>query len=175
MNKNIIFSVFLFLFWSIVIAYITLAAVPLNPVSLRFENKMNILSVVPEGWGFFTRNPREPAIFIYKRDSITNRFSLINYPMPAPQNYFGISRKMRKINIELFSILPTLNDSIWQKGETDAFTLSCDSITSTKGIFDNSALRGSLLIVKQERLPWAWVNSKNKLIMPYKKLVLNIY
>ena len=174
MSKNFLFSVILTIFWTIIMAYITLAAVPLNPISMNFENKMNILSVVPEGWGFFTRNPREPALYMYYRKSPNSGYTLLNSPLSSPENGFGISRRMRKINIELFAILSTVKDSSWQRGNENAIDLSCDSTLSVKGIFDNSTLRGTFLLIKQERLPWAWARQRQQIIMPYKKIILDI-
>lgn len=173
MNKKIAFASFLLVCWAAILAYIALASVPLNPASLKFENKMNILSVVPEGWGFFTRDAREPAIHVYKKENAG--YSLVNYPMPDWKNGLGVSRNMRKINIELFSLLAAVQDSSWQTDTTGRLSFDCDTMVTLKGPFNHSRLRGTFLVVKQERLPWAWAGQWKTITMPYKKLLLNIY
>ena len=172
MNSRLLFCGLLFTFWSVVLLCITLAAVPLNPISLSFDSKMNILSVVPEGWGFFTRNPREPSVHAYKRNE--NRLTLVNKPMSDPDYWFGLSRKSRKINMELMGKIRSIPDSVWQQGRPDVMDTSCDSVYKMSRRNLKPLLLGEYLVIRQNRLPWAWAGGRQMPLMPYQKVLLII-
>ena len=77
--------------------YILVISVPNNVLSLNNSvlnnSKMNAL--IPEGWAFFTRSPREEQIYIYSYKDL-RKVSLKNTDM---SQYLGIKRKNRFIDV----------------------------------------------------------------------------
>src|SRR5690606_6732348 len=57
----------LLLGWSTVTVYALHGALPYNPVKLPFQDRFNIRLFLPEGWAFFTRDPREDRMLPYLR------------------------------------------------------------------------------------------------------------
>lgn len=124
-----------------------------NTINLNLKT-LGILS--PQGYAFFTRNPQEPQIYIYKfkNDSI-----IINIAPKSTTSkmFFGISRANRRASLEFNEIFPKLTkwqnyESIKQYNEIKTDTFSLKSVDTHKN-------QGKYLIVKESRIPWAW--SKN--------------
>ena len=53
-----LFFVGLVLFWSILLSLVAISGLPYNPLSMSLRIELGIRSVLPEGWGFFTKDPR---------------------------------------------------------------------------------------------------------------------
>lgn len=171
LNKTGYIYIGLILFWSVAVIIIGLSALPLNPLSLKYVNKINIFSIVPEGWGFFTKNPREPQYYLYKKTA-PDKFELITVSSSDKTNYFGLKRTSRVINSELFEILRQINDSLWQKngGSEASIDLHCDNNISVQNLSKSPNLKGLYTVISQERIPWAWSSSYKSIVMPYRKI-----
>ncbi len=150
-------------FWIVVIVFIFRISVPV-PGNLSFKQKANAFSIIPQGWGFFTRDPKEPQYLIFDKDG--TKLSKSN---SEPSNLFGISRKNRLMNIELSLIMSKIKESSWSDYKEGKFDFNSTIISDTISInFNPSSLKGHFFIAQQERLPWAWAKSNNKIVMPYK-------
>ena len=57
----------LILGWLVVAIYVLDASLPFNPIRLPFEQALQLRRIVPEGWAFFTRDPREPQPLPFSR------------------------------------------------------------------------------------------------------------
>jgi hypothetical protein len=53
--------------WGVAALYALHTVIPFNAVVLPFERDLPVRSLTPEGWAFFTRNPREKQISAYRR------------------------------------------------------------------------------------------------------------
>lgn len=53
----------------LVVIYIMLLSIDNNIVSTNYSSLMNnkVKFIIPQGWAFFTRNPREDQVIIYKQ------------------------------------------------------------------------------------------------------------
>lgn len=118
-------------------------------------------TISPQGWGFFTKSPREDNVYIY---SVTNK-NIINEMLPNSHysNFFGLSRKSRMIGFEISHILVQLNKEKWEN-----FNGNFNKYTKKAIKVDNSKLHylktGSYLLVKEKVPPYLWRNYvKNKL------------
>ena len=57
---TLLFTLFVF---SIIIAQVVITNMPYNP--LRKGNfETSVAAVLPQGWAFFTRSPREPQLYL---------------------------------------------------------------------------------------------------------------
>lgn len=153
------------LFWCFVVLYIAFASIPFNPLSLSFT-KSYLYSLVPEGWGFFTRNPKEEVHLVFKKTR-DNRWKLFTKSNADPEFSFGISRKNRRILAETQYLIEKLDDTMFLSRDGNAFNFSTKKIILTKSAFKNPILTGDLILVKQKRLPWAWSENYKEINMPY--------
>ncbi len=124
-----------------------------------------MLVLVPQGWAFFTRDPREDELYLLQ---INSKDSVVSFTKTNSDKefYFGASRKNRTIMIEFSLILSKINKNAWRAGENNSFELERSIVPDTISLdFYPQNIKGDFYIVKQERLPWAW--SKNQsLVMP---------
>ena len=156
--------------WFIAITYIALASIPFNPLSLSFNQKNSIFILASQGWGFFTRNARESEIVLYKR--INNRWVHYNKASADPEYFFGASRMSRRINVELLVLTQQIKDtSVWIDGnqkKLDTSSFHTSPIFTIVNSYGDHILLGEFIVIKSERLPWAWSSNFYSIIMPYK-------
>jgi len=144
-------------------------------MSIDVLAERGIKTAVPEGWGFFTRNPREPDITLYENHGGHWR-KAEHMPISSASNLSGIDRLPRAQSVELGMLLNALNES-------DAWT-PCDGDLESclKGVRQVSlhpqwrypALRGLVAFIRQEPVPWAWVESRATIRMPIELIVANL-
>lgn len=144
-----------------------LSFLDLNPISIAQKEAKLIFTLAPQGWGFFTRSPRELQTLIYIKKNA--KYELVNKSGSDPEYLFGLSRYSRRKNIELGQIFSTLPDSIWSVCPTREI-FDCDSgkVFSVKNVYKNSACFGDYLLILSEPIPWAWAKSYNRITMPFK-------
>lgn len=156
--------------WAAVIVYIGLSSIPFNPLNLSYNEKTSIFTLIPQGWGFFTRNPREDEPYIYKKVGkdwikVSNSNSDVGY-------FFGASRKGRKINFEAYSLLSQIKDSLaWKKADiviASAKDFEPLPVVQVVNNTTNPILFGEFVFVKKRKVPWAWSSYYFKQPMPSK-------
>ncbi len=134
-------------------------------VSFSTSTKMWNRYILPEGWSFFTKSPRDKELSIYKIDKnqiqpfVKNAFSL--------KYLFGLNRRSRTVTTDLTIIYADLSkDLTWLDitNFNNEISLSDTiNIPSFKYNFKKPALdKGKYLILKKEITPWAyWSKDKN--------------
>lgn len=143
-----------------VIAYIVLISFQ-EDGAIHFQKNESV-QFFPQGYAFFTRNPREPHINIYEVFKDDSLVQINEKASLSAQNLFGLSRKNRRLNIEFQEVISKilLWENSFEKAKQKSLTLKLDSKESNK-------ICGKYLFVKEERIPWAWI--KNKKLSPKKK------
>lgn len=133
-------------------------------------------NLFPEGWGFFTRNPREEMLYFLKNDN-DKLIKMIN-PCSSSEYSFGLDRNCRSKSAELEVIISQINDSLWVTEDTSIllgkkkiFSIPKDTVTN---FFYYPKITGNILIVKQKRLPWAWSKNRNNLKIPLKYIEIYV-
>jgi len=161
-----------FLIVSGVLFFSLISAIDMTPVSIPYKNSRLIFTVVPQGWGFFTRDPRELQTLVYAKSD--QEFVLVNKSGAEPEYLFGLSRRSRRINVELGQIFGLIPDSLWVDCPSKNLS-TCESLEAHhyKNPYLNPICKGEYLLVSQEPVPWAWSQSYYKINMPFK--VCKIY
>lgn len=141
--------------FAIIAVYAAHAAIPESPLTLPLESKGGISQVLPEGWAFFTRDPREPDVDVYAPlgDSWTE----------VDQSYhgagLGFDRSSRHRSRELGYLLTELPASEdWQVCSRALEECLAESRPDeVANLFPGvRALCGQLAILVAEPIPWAW-------------------
>lgn len=151
--------------------------IPFNPVSYKFNAIKQAFSVLPQGWAFFTRSPRESQVIVYqiREDTIFEQEVLRH---SYPENGFGLNReqtfKMNELQFIIADLKPTqYTTTTWNYMQHKKGILP-DTTFQVSHVFQHSALAGKeILLVFQEIVPWAWGHNNN-IMMPAKAVKLKI-
>lgn len=128
-----------------------------NPFSLEYGTSYAMTKMLPQGWGFFTRDPREPIHRFYNcnGDQLTE-IGLNNSSIKA---LGGASRYHRRFNLELHRVRSIIPDSLYIKGNN----LTCDlypahTIEDERGFDYHFVEDGIYAISVENKKPWLYAN-----------------
>jgi antimicrobial peptide system SdpA family protein len=126
----------------------------------KFQNQ-----ILCQGWGFFTKGPRDVKTYVY-----VNGDNIIT-PYTSIKNLFGIRRHNTRLGYEVGSLLKTIRNDKWKKTATDSFP---GSFYLTESKINNPKILGEIIVVNEERTPWAWAKYDGKLNFYKVYLKLNV-
>lgn len=159
--KILITSFWLYLIYNVLFYY--------NPLKFTFKSidAATTFNFFPQGWGFFTKNPKEEMFLVYKEEK--GKFKKVVFENSSKENIFGFSKKVRYENME-YSFLLDAYKGEWSK-------LSGDHITKLQDIPINDTIKlrkkflilkkGTYCLVKLTHIPFAWSNSNQEEFRPY--------
>src|SRR6266849_1616457 len=98
--------------WASVIVFIAVSTIPDSPLSASLRHRVSVVAVMPEGWAFFTRNPREAFTQAYKR-AADGTWERIGEPNFSKRHWFGLDRTGRLITNELGALLSGIASERW--------------------------------------------------------------
>lgn len=157
--------------WLLVIGVVLTATVAASPLRPPFPVRMNLLTVAPEGWAFFTRNPREPVVVVHSRtgDGTWGRIETANF---QADNLFGLRRASRLLTTEVSGLLRDVPPGDWIPCRAAVAECLAESPPTVHTAERSSpllpALCGPLAVQVRERVPWAWSRSRERVRMPSK-------
>jgi antimicrobial peptide system SdpA family protein len=134
-------------------------SVPYNPLTTNSFNTQTILtSFFPEGWGFFSKNPRDPRILIYK---LKNGIWYYNdlAPISSYRNVFGLGRRPRAQSTDMAMIMQELDDSLWHPFESPIAGMTLDRTQKIINVVletPDPTLQDTVCFKMAYPLPWAW-------------------
>ena len=153
--------------WLLVFVYAVHIALPFNPIRLPFETS-EIRAWMPEGWAFFTRNPREEHIFLFSRRGNGKWTTAALGPNARPSNEFGLNRISRAQGVETALLMNRFPNSAYL--ECRGLVASCLEGAQRLGTLKNPSpaptLCGEIGIVMRKPVPWAWWASGQSVVMP---------
>lgn len=148
-----------------------------NAVRLKMNIQKTVFTFVPQGWAFFTRDPREAQIVLYKINN-KNKLIQIGQRHSSSTNLFGLNRRADKIMFEFALIKEKLKDSQFQNTRWNyqykLFSKTPTITYTVKNRLKNPNLKGKYIIIFQKPVPWAWSKRIDKIKMPAKIIRLNI-
>jgi antimicrobial peptide system SdpA family protein len=159
-------------FWSFIILMVFFSSFK-EQVFMPKSLQINFATIFPEGWGFFTKNPREPLIEVYRANK--NNLSLVTLKNQSVENFFGLSRKIRVVGYESSRIVAQIPQKFWTKD----IMSNLGKLPKTK-TFDymdkklNHIKNGLFLFIIYEPIPFAWSNSNQEENNPIKYIYVNI-
>lgn len=125
---------------------------PTNP--LEKTKNLTVMKVFPQGWGFFSKSPRDASTVILN----TSLELAPDWPNNSPKNLFGVKRQGRTQGIEMGLIYTQVPQNNWERCEGDLSI--CVSQTETKVTVTNTTPKpyfcGEYVLVTQQPVPWAW-------------------
>jgi len=172
-RSGIIFLVISF-FWMYIFAMSIHYVLPANALpGLPLEHKLKVVTWFPQGWGFFSKNPREPA---FKVISLSEGKLAPQWPNNLPSNWFGTRRVGRSQGIEAGLLSTKVPESAKRQCEKKPVECLAEIKDAVKleNPTPNPTLCGELGFVFQEPVPWAWSNNAEGLEMPSTVMKVNI-
>ncbi|WPO91737.1 SdpA family antimicrobial peptide system protein [Chryseobacterium sp. HR92] len=135
-----------------------------SPLNKSKETKKKYILLFPQGWAFFTKEPRDPLIHFFSFSN--NKFDNVIDKNFSLNTFLGASKKSRIVNIELQKIVnKIIRDSVQHSSEKFLGinelkkNVSDRNIDFTKVNIDKKYIpdinNGKYLIVIEEQLPWA--------------------
>jgi antimicrobial peptide system SdpA family protein len=144
-------------------------AVNFNPTKFPASEQQTstIQMLLPEGFAFFTRNPRERDLYVYERTDSTWASAVLG-PKSRPANLFGMSRRSRTQSVETALLLRKAGSEVWTDCEEEPTT--CFSELSVQDTVANPqptpTVCGVAGFARKEPVPWAWSDNEDTLTMP---------
>ena len=153
-------------------------AAPFNPTktpSLVNRGISPLRILMPQGFAFFTRNPREADIYLYQREAGDWRTALMS-PHARSSNLFGLKRKSRAQLTEYALLLSRARADLWtscDENPSDCLP-HAEVVDTVQNITPNPTICGIAGFVRQEPVPWAWSESKDDIDMPSELIKLHV-
>lgn len=135
--------------------------------TFRFDS-LYLKTFLPQGFAFFTREPKEPNIFIYKIENEREVKRMINKSSLSADALLGLNRNNRRTEIEFQ--YPISKIYRWHKSIVESENYIDTIYFKIKEI---NTVKGKFLFVKERRIPWAWIKNNPRKIKEYKILILN--
>ena len=155
--------------------YTVHGSLPHNALTLPGGAKLQTAVWAPEGWKFFTRNPREEQTHLYTRAG-SSWANASTGPNALARNLFGLSRAGRVQPLEYGALVKDVPKEAWV--DCEGSPMECLEEAPVAASLSNTALRktlcGSVGIVLQKPIPWAWADSKRPVVMPSRVLRLEV-
>lgn len=125
----------------------------LDPALKRVANALR--EVIPEGWSFFTKSPREPFVEAETPQGV----SVSTAPNAQPRWAFGWNRASRQGGIDIERLLAALDDEAWARCEPsdsprDCTTRATQRIVRVDGLSPD--LCQQLVLKRVTPTPWAF-------------------
>lgn len=150
------------------------SSMPESVLTPNYELRASVNALVPEGWSFFTRNPRSEMADIYKIEGYKiTRLSLSN---AESENLFGLSRKSRKIGMELSLIANKVTVDDWKLIPAISLENLPKNFKPLRAEKDFYFIKkGKYVISVYDPIPWAWAKSKNNIHRKIKSTFINVW
>lgn len=143
-----------------------------STLKLNHQVKTFFKRVLPQGWAFFTKDPQEEKLTVYKLED--GEYQLFIKGNPAPANLFGLSRKGRRLAYEFSIILSQFKKDNWTPKKGCEIPDPNHLIKETLFNDDERVANvqpGTYLAILEKPIPWAWKknfqleNSRRKYVL----------
>jgi antimicrobial peptide system SdpA family protein len=155
------------LLWTAAIVPVLLGSMPDSPLRPSVGFRQDLIAIAPQGWAFFTRNPREAADRIYAGPGPA--WVQVTYTNSSPRNWLGLKRDARALNVELASLLADVDPAQWGDCQGEIAACVRQEDPPAVAVVNRSLTRvlcGEILVERRPPAPWAWSRSQRPVLMP---------
>lgn len=147
---------------------VAVVAVPSLPAQVHTprswsDGLANIQSVVPQGWGFFTRDPREPSVTPYAQNSDGVWGAANRGPNAQAKYVFGANREGRLTEFDVEGVISGADEALeWTDCGAISASECIDQVLDTVPVSRSSVtgydlrLCGRVALVQEEPVPLAY-------------------
>ena len=134
----------------------------INDTGFKFQTNVQLL--FPEGWGFFTRDPREDQYLMFQQLG-EDDVRVVTFKNASSRNFFGFSRKGRRVHMEFQRVQTFVPDSMWNHAVTDINSVIAkapDVELDNIGDYDYFHIdKGTYIIERSKPIPWSYSMHKS--------------
>ncbi|GGA91145.1 SdpA family antimicrobial peptide system protein [Ornithinibacillus halotolerans] len=154
--------------------YVSIAPVlPPSPIKIPDAVSAKVMEYFPQGWGFFSKDPRESYFYVIDLESEELG---AHWPNMTLKNWAGLKRFGRSQGIEMGRIFAQVGDQAMT--ECELTPVEClkneENVIHVTNDSPSPTIKGDIGIVVQESVPWAWAKKVDKEDMPSKIVRLNV-
>ncbi|GCB49256.1 SdpA family antimicrobial peptide system protein [Streptomyces sp. NL15-2K] len=158
--------------YGMIALYAVDSSLPTNALGLPGQNEKVLRSLLPQGWAFFTRSPREKDVLLWQPGTTAGEWRQRSAHQGSAGEWFGARREQRARNMEMGVLLTRALEkgARWSDCEVRDAAASlpdmvgrCASATrdapSPVRVSNGSrtpAVCGAVAFTRQEPLPWSW-------------------
>ena len=171
--RNNIFKKAIFLCWLFCAFSIFIASLK-SQLLINEKLKRNINIIFPEGWGFFTKNPRDLALEIYRIEK--GKAYLIDASNQSLDNFIGLSRSSRIIGYETSTLVSNILKNEWKVSTTKNIHdhINDETIIVKDKSNLNHLKKGNYLVKVFKPIPYAWSKSNQEKYNPFSVVKIKI-
>jgi len=149
-------------------AVLVLSSGPVDsPLRSSRSVRQSMIAISPQGWAFFTRDPREPVDRLYR--ATASGWVPATYTNSSARNFFGLSRAARALNVEMAALLAEISQDRWTECRSTLESCLWED-SSPAAVVNNPSLTrqvcGAFAVQRQPTVPWAWSRSAARIHMP---------
>lgn len=157
---------------SVVGAYAAHVPMPANALELPGENKAALVRIFPQGWKFFTRDPRKAEPTPMRK--VGDQWAPFGTRNDGAR-FFGASRESRTLWTELDWVLSSVTDADWQACDGPIEPCLANApVREQRTLVVHPQMCGTVGVVVRKPVPWAWAKRTPAVTMPSKVLRLEI-
>lgn len=166
-------AMFLASAWALAAVYALHTASIVDAISLPFENRSVTQSLTPEGWAFFTRNPRKKKIFVFVRTGGQWKPAHIG---ANGRGVLGFDRSGRRGVDESDELFANFGDAPFTRcrGPITDCLWDNNQMPKIRNSFPRPLLCNNIALVTIAPLPWAWSSLKPAVYMPSEIRFMNV-
>lgn len=149
----------------VVAAYSVHASLPTNALTLPFNRSVDVRSVLPQGWGYFSGDARQPLSTAYVRDG-DGWQQVGGGHQGSVGDLFGLDRSGRLAEQEIgFAEAGATGEPRQCRLSDEDCLKGLEVAGSGENPIANPTLCGDVAIVRRDALPWAWSSSSSRQAM----------
>lgn len=116
--------------------------------------KLKSITIIPQGWAFFTRDPQEDDLYVYKIEK--GQLIPVITHLNEPDNFFGLKR-FNKGGIEIAFIEKKLMSTAWVKCQKLS-NIIVDTLKTQeiKNEFICPTYKGTYILQRKPPIPFVW-------------------
>jgi len=162
------------LLWAAVVLLVLSASPADSPLRASYPTRRGMIALFPQGWAFFTRDPREPVDRAYRPGAPPTP---LLYTNSSARSLFGFSRRARAQNVEMAALLLEVPSGAWHECR-DALSRCLEAAPEAGVPVANRSMNrqicGPVVVERQPPVPWAWGRGLGTVHMPSKVLRLDV-
>ncbi|MEH7109305.1 SdpA family antimicrobial peptide system protein [Bacillus sp. JJ1764] len=141
--------------WGFIFSSSVVASLGTTPIPLSKDSKIVFASMLPQGWGFFSKSPRDMLLGIHT----ANEKSLkVLFPTMRFENLLGLYRKGRSQGVEMGALSVKISKEDWVKCDGNDLK-SCEKSAKKINIENKTPsplLCGEYYFTHEEIIPWSY-------------------
>ncbi|MFC0187225.1 SdpA family antimicrobial peptide system protein [Fictibacillus aquaticus] len=156
MSKKVMFTFLVFsAIWGFIFSSSVAASLGTTPLGMSKDSKILYSSLLPQGWGFFSKSPRDTLLGMHE----ANEESLkVLFPTMRFENALGLYRKGRSQGVEMGGLSMHIKKEDWTKCDGKSLE-ECEASANEITIENKTPeplLCGEYYFTQEEIVPWSY-------------------